>query len=316
MRVQLLGHYYKDNNMGDEAIHRQVKTDLESIDPFVEFVHELDKPELFICGGGGMYSDWQPEAFDTWLPPIDAAIRQNIPVVAYGVGIGPLFHEDTTRRLRRSFRAMDLVMVRDRASYEALGIDTAIVTGDPAIRYGYRHPVIGLNLVDIKTITALDTFFLDLIQLILSHADLKFFCLWPPHKNLYKRLMTHLNIDIPIIEAWDPDVFKREVCEVDLWMGMQYHGIIFANMNHKDCIALSYHHKCTQYANTMDLPQTLISDGQNLIPYSLKSSIEDVKNILEERFEAQSKMYQASDLNRKLLLKFVNNMRERCHRQV
>jgi len=308
MKVWLLGHYYPENNMGDEAIHRQVMADIKSIRPNAEFVGENDNPGILILGGGGMYSDWQPEAFDTWLPPIERANREKIPVVAYGIGVGPLFNSQKKARLQTALADAGLIMVRDEFSKTALDLPNTIVTGDPAVRFQNQKLTVGLNMVNIKTIPGLEEFGIELVQYLSGLFNIKLFSFWKSHLAFAIRIAHAANPVSTIIDASDPLTAVTEIRKMDYWIGMQLHGCIFAVMNGIKTLSLSYHPKCCEFAKIAGIDEVILGDGKNLPAENLSVVLQLVKTIIERDFP-QAYLQCQSQKNVKILAAFLKERR-------
>jgi hypothetical protein len=243
MKVQVQGHYYEANNMGDNAIEQAVLSQLSyNIDDF-ERVYE--QPDLFILGGGGMYSDWQKEAAATWLPPIEKALANNVPVIAYGIGCGP-FVNGQLAKYNSVFKNFKLLMVRDKKSAE--GLDNAIVTGDP-VMYKHQRTNILLNLIKIHTIKDFDKWSTELYDMLTYIGNITQCFLWP-------------NKDQDKLYLEKPHDFIEIVKGYNLYAGMQMHGIMLSALHGVPTVALRYHHKCD-----LDLENIIakcnVGDGQN-----------------------------------------------------
>ena len=244
MRVQIQGHYYKDNNnMGDNAIEQAVLAQLKFNIP--DFEKVCEKPDLFVLGGGGMYSDWQTEAASTWLPPIEKALANNVPVIAYGIGAGP-FINGQLAKYNNVFKNFKLLMVRDKKSAE--GLDNAIVTGDP-VMYSHQRTNILLNLIKIHTIKDFDKWAKELYDMLTYIGNVYLCSLWPG-KDQDKFMLDK------------PDQFIKFVKGYNLYVGMQMHGIMLAALYGVPTVALRYHHKCD-----LDLENIIakcnVGDGKN-----------------------------------------------------
>lgn len=299
MKIQLLGHYYdeKENNMGDSAIERQVRADIRSIDPNVEFVNEVGPPDVFILGGGGMYSDWQPEAFDTWLPPIKWAQKNNIPVVAYGIGVGPLLTDQGRQRIREVFEKIELIMVRDNFSKAELGIDRAIVTADPAVRYERKRLKAGFNFVDIPSIPGLKDFLVKLGRYLQTIFDVEICCFWEPHMKFAKEIMAEMDAPLKILDLRNPLAAVDTIGKYDYWVGMQYHGCLFAVMNGVRTLSLSYHPKSCDLVGHMDIAQICVGDGRNLPRNDLEFALDMAKDIIGAAWRREQELIKKSEEN-------------------
>lgn len=95
--------------------------------------------DVFVLGGGGFLSDWQPEAPWVWLRQLLLAKWLRKRTMVYGIGAGPFVRprgKQLTRKLLN--RYADAVSVRDQRSFENLreiGVEQhkLSLTADPAI---------------------------------------------------------------------------------------------------------------------------------------------------------------------------------------
>lgn len=90
--------------------------------------------DLIIFGGGGLFTDEKPRAIFIWLMQILPALRRRKPVVCFGQSVGPLKSGWSRWIVRRVFRRMHAVVVRDEASRELLlhlGVRNVQVLPDP-----------------------------------------------------------------------------------------------------------------------------------------------------------------------------------------
>lgn len=95
------------------------------------------KADVLLVGGGGLFHD-TPQGnnhFLNMLHKISWAKRLGIQVVILGVTVGPLHFEESKKRLRETFRHVDLITVREeqsRALLSEIGLShpDVFVTGD------------------------------------------------------------------------------------------------------------------------------------------------------------------------------------------
>jgi len=95
----------------------------------------LNKTDLCIIGGGGIIADHNPQLIDTWCGRIKSALSRSEKVCLYGVGVEPLAHSSSKRKIQEIFPLLDLITVRDVESkgvLEECNISNVYVTADPA----------------------------------------------------------------------------------------------------------------------------------------------------------------------------------------
>lgn len=84
----------------------------------LRFLLECD---IFVMGGGGFISDWQPRVPKVWLRQLKLAKTMGKATALYGVGVGPFFSDDTLKFVRKTLENyVDSISVRDVHSYNWL----------------------------------------------------------------------------------------------------------------------------------------------------------------------------------------------------
>lgn len=99
----------------------------------VEISPEIDRLDLFILGGGGIFFDKEADIF---LRELELAHQSGVASMVYAVGTGPLNNENSRKRVREVLSQADVITVREREAkkiFEEIGVDNQIiVTADPA----------------------------------------------------------------------------------------------------------------------------------------------------------------------------------------
>ncbi len=99
----------------------------------MEITPEIDKLNLFILGGGGIFFDKEAEIF---LRELEIAQQNDVASMVYAVGAGPLFNESSRKRVKEVLNNTDVITVREREAkkiFEDIGVDNQIlITADPA----------------------------------------------------------------------------------------------------------------------------------------------------------------------------------------
>ncbi len=155
---------YGGFNLGDEAILQSIITQLHFSDPEVrvtvfskdpedtlkrhntvhavdvrklnanEVKSEIEKVDLFILGGGGILYDAHAKQY---LREVIVAKENNIPVMTYAIGAGPLETQAAQDLVRDTLNNVDVITVRERSAQtllESIGVKKEItVTADPAL---------------------------------------------------------------------------------------------------------------------------------------------------------------------------------------
>jgi polysaccharide pyruvyl transferase CsaB len=99
----------------------------------VEITPEIERLDLLIVGGGGIFFDKEVEIF---LREMEIAQENKVPTMTYAVGVGPLQSENSRKRVRDILKDVDVITVRERKDQrllEEIGVKREItVTADPA----------------------------------------------------------------------------------------------------------------------------------------------------------------------------------------
>lgn len=95
---------------------------------------EVEQLDALILGGGGILYD---EEALVYLREVSLALDLGIPVMIYGISLGPLQNVETRRIVKELLQRVDVLSVRDRQArrfLEELGIEREIhLTADPAL---------------------------------------------------------------------------------------------------------------------------------------------------------------------------------------
>ena len=99
-----------------------------------EVLPEIRRLDLFVLGGGGILFDAEARIY---LREVQLAHENNVPVMIYAVGAGPLKEPHAQRLVRDALNQAAAITVRDRRSrqlLEEIGVEREImITGDPAL---------------------------------------------------------------------------------------------------------------------------------------------------------------------------------------
>jgi polysaccharide pyruvyl transferase WcaK-like protein len=98
-----------------------------------EITPEIERLDLFILGGGGIFFD---KEVDVFLRDLEIAYQKHVPSRVYAVGVGPLNSETSRKRVQEVLSNVDIITVREREAkriFEDIGVQHDIkVTADPA----------------------------------------------------------------------------------------------------------------------------------------------------------------------------------------
>jgi polysaccharide pyruvyl transferase CsaB len=99
-----------------------------------EIVPEIERLDLFILGGGGIFFDAEVPRF---LREVFVSHELNVPVAIYAVSAGPLALPASRQAVREALNSAAIITVRDRQGYrlfEDVGVTREIhLTADPAL---------------------------------------------------------------------------------------------------------------------------------------------------------------------------------------
>lgn len=99
----------------------------------VEITPEIERLDIFILGGGGIFFD---KEIDRFLRELEIAHQTGVPSMVYAVGAGPLNTANSRKRVKEVLNDADVITVREREAkkiLEDIGIHREIiVTADPA----------------------------------------------------------------------------------------------------------------------------------------------------------------------------------------
>jgi polysaccharide pyruvyl transferase CsaB len=99
-----------------------------------EIIPEIKRLDLFILGGGGILFDGEVKDY---LREVEIAQENNVPVMVYAIGAGPLHNPINQTMVRETFSSAAVITVRERSAKKVLeeaGIKSeVIITADPAL---------------------------------------------------------------------------------------------------------------------------------------------------------------------------------------
>jgi polysaccharide pyruvyl transferase CsaB len=99
----------------------------------VEISPEIQRLDMFILGGGGIFFD---KEIDIFLRELEIAYQSNVSSMVYAVGAGPLNNENSRKRVKEVLNNVNIITVREREAkkiLEDVGVQKEItITADPA----------------------------------------------------------------------------------------------------------------------------------------------------------------------------------------
>lgn len=243
--------------------------------------------DLFVMGGGGFLSDWQPEAPRAWLTQMRIAKLFGKRTVLYAIGAGPF----TTKKGRKFTRSyidgyVDEVSVRDKYAYRALVEDVGVqkdkveIVDDPVFSLDLsndnriiRQKKIGISLVSLFEFRSFhddDRLARYLAEL---HSLLRFVLEELPEYEPI--LVPFMATDVEFFEKYFRDKFPsitianvkhyKDVANVmygcRLFIATRFHSLVLAILTKTPVFSIVYHSKSLACCETHGIPYDIVSDG-------------------------------------------------------
>jgi len=231
--------------------------------------------DIFVMGGGGFLSDWQPEVPRGWLKQMRIAKFFGKKTMLYGIGAGP-FLTDKGKKDTKYYidNFVDEITVRDNESYEQLVNSVKVsvkvsVTYDPVSKLNikrYNIKKTDNNLMGIIFTPHFNTEhwknnnkWLELLEcykaMISSVAKNKKIKLIFFQKDIEKELAVELannNMDITLSfpESYYDAIKEMSSCKAII--SFRLHGNILAYVLNKPFLPIIYHHKTDGFLNKIN----------------------------------------------------------------
>lgn len=290
--------------------------------------------DAVIFGGGGLFTDERPHAIFIWLLQILPAFWYKKPVLCFGQSVGPLMTRWSRFFVKKIFKGMKIVTVRDEASQlilHKMGVGNIHVLPDP---------VFGLYIANIKHTHHSDEHYERKPYIVLSLRP------WIKNSEKHHKIVAEFvdwlfdtyhikTFFVPFQSAQDDDekellrVFSklghRDAAEVlahnektedvlklmkhaTAVVGMRLHSLIFSTITHTPFLALSYSLKVVEVVRQLGMDNYL-SEYRTLNLEDLKKKFEllyghrsDLENALAEGHkELEQKAEAYADLLKNLL---------------
>ena len=346
--VVIIG-YYGFRNLGDEAILASMLDLLREALPVGEVVVVSGDPKhtqetygvravdstdipavleavyntaMVIVGGGGLLSDqsgFTPEHALTrqagnipgYLAPALAAGVRGTPIVAWGVGVGPLYYGDSRRWVKALGEMASIITVRtkeDLTELESLGVSGASVAGDLAwlvepsslppdfarTLEGLPRPIVGVtprswgssSLQDFREqalAEGLDSFISEHQGSVLFIPFQELEDPWDDRlcsQRIHKRMSSEKVSYAPA--GLSPSQFVSMLESCDIAVNMRLHGTILAGIGGVPSISISYDPKVNRMADQLGLGD-LCHPAEGLSSLGLARSLNFVWNDLDKR---------------------------------
>ena len=259
--------------------------------------------DALVFGGGSVFSDVKgTHALELRHRRIKTLRARGTRVVALGVGLGPLTTKEGKSAARDLFQLFDAIVVRDEASLRlaadlelrnvSLGFDVAVLLEE----IGLPQPVatkpdhgdkktLGISICDYSQYVGrgsdADTLRLKKIVAGLRAHD------WAGWRLKLLVLNGHPRVGDLKVAARCQAALKNSVeCELALYhpnplqmlrhvdscdavISMRLHGAVYAYVAGRPFAVLSYHSKCEDFAEMVNLPKSQVIDSETFVPEDL-----------------------------------------------
>ncbi len=262
-----------------------IKTWLKNIVLFrwIKTLRAIQECDIFVMGGGGFLSDWQPEVPVGWLKQMRIAKFFGKKTILYGIGAGPFLTEQGKRDTKYYIdHFVDEITVRDTTSLlnmKSLNVDTDLkLYKDPVMDLKIdttkikRENIIGINFLELfkyKSFNQAEERFNQYVKslneiliYIKEHYPaytIEFVSFFENDTNFYKRYFNKFHIKI--IEPNDYTELVSSMKKYKLFIGTRFHSLIFALKTNTPAIGIVYQHKSLDLCKTYNINYEVVSDG-------------------------------------------------------
>lgn len=288
--------------------------------------------DIFIMGGGGFLSDWQPEVPKGWLKQMKLAKFFGKKTMLYGIGAGPFLTDrgkKTTKYYIDNF--VDKITVRDMESYRQLVENVGVFSNKVTLA---SDPVISISKnkkINIKTknkkvvyINFFKIYYNELWEnyeekyknfikeidnlieyLIVNGYTVKFLSVF---NGFDENILVDLKSNLEVIFIEDISDLDRIKNDIEFIIAMRFHLFLISFLKEINTLPVIYHHKIGEKVNNFGIKEFLeVGDGTNWKNSNLKISvlekyIEGLKNSI---FSDISKEIELEHNNIKVLRKLL-----------
>lgn len=268
----------------------------------IQILAELAEADLFISGGGSLLQDITGNfSVPYYLGLAWLAKIQGAKTVCYAQGIGPLNKKWSQKLTAFSFNNFNFLGVRDKASRKLLkdiGVKKEVkLTVDPVFGlYDSVHNKRRKIKAQVEVGISVRPWSVNYINQLAAalnqfskNKNIKYI-LFPMHKGtdeeISKELMNKLNSKSELREL--PAAAEKalsEFSQLDLFVGVRLHSLIFALLNQLPLLALSYDPKIEALMAELDyLPLMKLNDIKE------ERVREDLEYLLAERYSIRKKL--------------------------
>lgn len=268
----------------------------------IQISHVFAEADLFISGGGSLLQDVTGSfSVPYYLSLFWLAKLQGLKTAYYAQGAGPLKKRWSRWLTAFSLNRFDFLGVRDQGSKDLLkeiGVKKEIkLTADPVFAlYNMvnvvRQKIKGKINIGVSVRSWSADYIVELARGLNSYAE-RYKCkflLLPMHKGsdekTSKKLKELLNAEVELVElSHEPEKALKAFSQLDLFVGVRLHSLIFALLNQIPSLALSYDPKIEGLMEDLDyLPLLKIED------ITAELIDEKIAELHSERYKVRKKL--------------------------
>ena len=339
----LISGYYGFKNSGDDALLMAIIDDIKrykespelvvlSANPretvrqyrvkainrlnIFSIIKHMKKAGMLISGGGTLIQDaTSTKSLIYYLTVIKLAQMNNVKVMLYSNGIGPLTNERNIALARRVLNNVEIITLRDPAAEETLreiGVNKPeiIVTADPVFGMNIADREYGRELlerlgipentkkllgVSVRRSKDANGAFECAVAAMCDYAAEKYGCypvFIPMQMNkdegISKSIMSKMKSSSSIVDIHlDVQDMMSLVASLDVCIGMRLHSLIYATSSRVPLIGLAYDPKIKSFMDyagqqmCLDIKGVDVQKGKELIDYCF-SNYDKIKHELSE----------------------------------
>lgn len=234
----------------------------------------LFRPDIVVLATGGALSDWNYASAVPIFDLIEFWAAHNKVIFLFGVGAGPISHNESIKRFSKPLSKVRLITVRDeysKSELEKLGLRNVVLSrdlvfslGDYFGRWASRGDVVQVKRIGLvvapvcKETPSVFEEFSRRLSRVATLLSCKYKVTIIPFQRDYDYpLMVKLaNTDKRIECANEGNTIQSildTVAEQDLIIGMRFHSLVVSLLMRKLVIPIVYHPKCYSLAKELGL---------------------------------------------------------------
>lgn len=289
---------YTKKTQGIDAAHQLPFTLISWISWFIKlrFIKTLWAflwCDVFVMGGGGFLSDWDPKVPSGWLKQFKVAKFLRKETMLYGIGAGPFKSQHARISVRHYVNNyVDSVTVRDNQSYQCLVGDCEVnasivdVKIDPVANMNverYIRPEVKRGYIGVVYTKYFDrpiygkeqnrwpdllNCFINQIETVKSHGFAVKLIFFQPdmEKELSETLLAATGVSVAY-----PQNYKEAIAEMSSCYGIisfRLHGNILSHAMNLPYLPIVYHHKGLGFLDMVGFDRPfnpiIVGDGENI----------------------------------------------------